>query len=253
MLIDCTKLLLLPLRLTDWALSSFMAMATCNPTVHSSFTMAHTSSVHPQDPSSLLSFRPIAASSTANIFSLCHPLILQRRGGRSTNWVDLKFGRECRDHLVVAALAAEIEVAEVVEENGEEGNGGTATSALPKIKKGKAALPLKRDRVSLSLSSCIALFSILSITILDMVLECDWWVLLHFRFFCCSSDLRGFNFRHCCLFMEMKYVLGLFLLFSSATSIGLANHFSVRPISMHSKGPGIMSQVINCFNVKWFM
>ncbi|KAA0058588.1 50S ribosomal protein L1 [Cucumis melo var. makuwa] len=123
-----------------------MAMATCNPTVHSSFTMAHTSSVHPQDPSSLLSFRPIAASSTANIFSLCHPLILQRRGGRSTNWVDLKFGRECRDHLVVAALAAEIEVAEVVEENGEEGNGGTATSALPKIKKGKAALPLKRDR-----------------------------------------------------------------------------------------------------------
>lgn len=50
----------------------------------------------------------------------------------------------------MAALAAEIEVDEDVEENGEEGNGGTATSVLPKIKKGKAALPLKRDRVSLS-------------------------------------------------------------------------------------------------------
>lgn len=108
--------------------------------------MAHTSSVHPQDLSSHLSFRPTAASSTANIFSLCHPLILQRRGGRPINWVDLNFRRESRDHLVVAALAAEIEVAEVVEENGEEGNGGSATSIVPKIKRGKAALPLKRDR-----------------------------------------------------------------------------------------------------------
>lgn len=58
----------------------------------------------------------------------------------------------------MAALAAEIEVAEVVEENGEEGNGGSATSIVPKIKRGKAALPLKRDRVSLSLSSCIGCF-----------------------------------------------------------------------------------------------
>lgn len=55
----------------------------------------------------------------------------------------------------MAALAAEIEVAEVVEENGEVGSDGFATSIVPKLKKGKAALPLKRDRVSLSLSSCI--------------------------------------------------------------------------------------------------
>lgn len=59
----------------------------------------------------------------------------------------------------MAALAAEIEVAEVVEENGEEGVAGLATSVVPKLKRGKAALPLKRDRVSLS--SCIWLFSIL--------------------------------------------------------------------------------------------
>lgn len=37
----------------------------------------------------------------------------------------------------MAALAAEIEVAEVVEENGEEGNGGSATSIVPKIKRGR--------------------------------------------------------------------------------------------------------------------
>ena len=53
----------------------------------------------------------------------------------------------------LAALAAEIEVPEAVEENGEEAN--TATLIVPKIKKGKAALPLKRDRVSLSLISLL--------------------------------------------------------------------------------------------------
>ncbi|XP_023515181.1 50S ribosomal protein L1, chloroplastic-like [Cucurbita pepo subsp. pepo] len=121
-----------------------MAMATCCPTVHSSLTMAHTCSVYPQDLPSLLSFRPIAAPSTAKIF---HPLIVRSRGRKPINWVDLNFRRESRDHLVVpalAALAAEIEVPEAVEENGEEAN--TATLIVPKIKKGKAALPLKRDR-----------------------------------------------------------------------------------------------------------
>lgn len=158
MLIDSQKPLLL-LWLTDWALSSSMAMAGYSPTVPSPLAMARTSSVHPLDLSSLFAARPIAASSTAHIFSLCHPLILQRRGGRSINWVDLNFRRESRVHLVVAALAAEIEVAEVVDENGEE-NDGLAASIVPKIKRGKAALPLKRDRVSLSLCSCIWLILI---------------------------------------------------------------------------------------------
>ncbi|KAG6575704.1 50S ribosomal protein L1, chloroplastic, partial [Cucurbita argyrosperma subsp. sororia] len=122
-----------------------MAMAGYSPTVPSPLAMARTSSVHHLDLSSLFAVRPIAASSTTHIFSLCHPLTLQRRGGRSINWVDLNFRRESRVHLVVAALAAEIEVAEVVDENGEE-NDGLAASIVPKIKRGKAALPLKRDR-----------------------------------------------------------------------------------------------------------
>lgn len=45
-------------------------------------------------------------------------------------------------------MAAEAEVAEAVDENEETADGATATvTAPPKPKKGKAALPLKRDRV----------------------------------------------------------------------------------------------------------
>lgn len=50
--------------------------------------------------------------------------------------------------MIVAALAAEANVAEADTE-AEEGVavGGTDAVAAPKPKKGKAALPLKRDRV----------------------------------------------------------------------------------------------------------
>lgn len=50
--------------------------------------------------------------------------------------------------VVVAALAAEAEVAEAVEEKeGVEGAAESGTVSVPKPKKGKAALLLKRDRV----------------------------------------------------------------------------------------------------------
>lgn len=55
-------------------------------------------------------------------------------------------------HVVVAAVAAEVaEVAEDVEEKagveGVDGSSAVGTVTVTKPKKGKAALPLKRDRV----------------------------------------------------------------------------------------------------------
>lgn len=68
-------------------------------------------------------------------FSL-HPLILQYKERKN-------------GPLVVAAMAAEAEVAEDVEQEGEESGEGAVAVVIPpsKPKKGKAALPLKRDRV----------------------------------------------------------------------------------------------------------
>ena len=48
--------------------------------------------------------------------------------------------------MIVAAFAAEANVAEVEAEE-EEGVAAAPTATAPKPKKGKAALPLKRDRV----------------------------------------------------------------------------------------------------------
>lgn len=59
-----------------------------------------------------------------------------------------KSGGSYYTHVVVSAVAAEAEVAEAVEEKeGREGVPGSGTVTVPKPKKGKAALPLKRDRV----------------------------------------------------------------------------------------------------------
>lgn len=51
-------------------------------------------------------------------------------------------------HVVVAAAAVAAEVAEDVEEKeGVDGSSAVGTVTVTKPKKGKAALPLKRDRV----------------------------------------------------------------------------------------------------------
>lgn len=48
---------------------------------------------------------------------------------------------------MVSALAAEAEVTEEASEQQQEDGGGGAVAVATKPKKGKAALPLKRDRV----------------------------------------------------------------------------------------------------------
>lgn len=78
-------------------------------------------------------------------FSL-YPLVVRARERRSSS--------NDRYDVVVAALAAEAEVDEAVEEV-EGGDGGAVlTAPTPKPKKGKAALPLKRDRVRLDYFGC---------------------------------------------------------------------------------------------------
>ncbi|XWS32506.1 hypothetical protein CRYUN_Cryun23aG0164100 [Craigia yunnanensis] len=91
------------------------------------------STVHAQELThTILSFK-----SNKPTFSL-YPLVLNASIDRksSLKWVDLCPQRDSK-HVVVAAVAAEAEVAE----------DATAT-APPKPKKGKAALPLKRDRTA---------------------------------------------------------------------------------------------------------
>ncbi|KAK9282726.1 hypothetical protein L1049_010946 [Liquidambar formosana] len=103
------------------------------------------SSVIPQDLTPFLSFKP--NPSLFRTFPLC-PLVLQRRDRKLSSWVDVSSPREAKSgsyHVVVAALATETEVDESVEEK-EAVEGAAVVVIPPKPKKGKAALPLKRDR-----------------------------------------------------------------------------------------------------------
>lgn len=106
------------------------------------------SSIHlPQEPkSSLISsftFKPNPITKTKTLFLQSQSECIIRP---TSNFVN--FGYSKNSQFVVSAFAAEAEVGEDVDENG--GNGGVATMAPPsptKPKKGKAALPLKSDRV----------------------------------------------------------------------------------------------------------
>ncbi|XP_061353187.1 large ribosomal subunit protein uL1c [Gastrolobium bilobum] len=121
-------------------------MASCTTTTTPSSLML----THAQDlsPSLRSFFNPKPLSRT---FSL-HPLIL-----KPIKWVHVSFHTEPKSrscHAIVSALAAEVEVAETVEEKedgvDDGGDGSTATNTVTvptKPKKGKAALPLKRDRM----------------------------------------------------------------------------------------------------------
>lgn len=96
--------------------------------------------------------KPLLSNSGKN-FSL-FPLVLQLRERKTSagHWTapDGSFSKS----LVVAAVA-EAEVSEDVAEQDVEGEGGVAVSAPPKKpRKGKAALPLKRDRVCLQFIFC---------------------------------------------------------------------------------------------------
>ncbi|KDP43580.1 hypothetical protein JCGZ_16867 [Jatropha curcas] len=120
-------------------------MASC--TTPSSLMLTYaTSTTHPQDLNpSLVSFKP-------KPFSL-HRFALGSNGERkSGKWVNLNTLKEGKfvscSVVVAAALAAETEVAEVSEDVDEREGGDVviATVPPPKPKKGKALLPLKRDR-----------------------------------------------------------------------------------------------------------
>ncbi|KAM7509042.1 hypothetical protein LguiA_019495 [Lonicera macranthoides] len=115
------------------------------------------SSLLPQEhPLSLSSFKPkkslLFTSPTITAFSL-YPLVLNCRERKSSNWLH-GYGSSCS--YVVAAVATEAEVEEDVEEEEEDGvekKGGVALdTTTKKPKKGKAALPLKRDRGRLTRS-----------------------------------------------------------------------------------------------------
>ncbi|KAI9116251.1 hypothetical protein K1719_012418 [Acacia pycnantha] len=119
-------------------------MATC--TRPSSFILTHaSSSVHPQDLTpSLRCFNPDP---------LFRTLVLKSRARNAVKCVDVNPQKEANSRnyrIVVAALAAEaeVEVAEKDEEEAvDEGDESPENTAVtPKPKKGKAALPLKRDR-----------------------------------------------------------------------------------------------------------
>ncbi|XVF22893.1 hypothetical protein REPUB_Repub12eG0210000 [Reevesia pubescens] len=120
-------------------------MATCTTTPSSSLMLTYAAStVHSQDLTpSILSFK-----SNKPTFSL-YPLVLKTSRDRKSGlkWANLCTKRYYK-HVVVAAVAAEAEVAEAAEGNEGLAEAATATvTAPPKPKKGKAALPLKRDRM----------------------------------------------------------------------------------------------------------
>ncbi|GAB4828057.1 ribosomal protein L1 [Ancistrocladus abbreviatus] len=120
-------------------------MATATP---SSLTVPHAaSSLHHHNQQDL-KFALSLPKPRCPIFSV-YPLVLNRRRERNyVKWVDGTLQNDAKFRVVVAALAAEAEVDEGLVEEGEEesGGGGVAVAAPPKPKKGKAALPLKRDR-----------------------------------------------------------------------------------------------------------
>ncbi|MED6221924.1 hypothetical protein PIB30_118437 [Stylosanthes scabra] len=114
--------------------------STCTPP--SSLMLAHPQELSP----SLFSFLPRPSSRTfsSSSSSTFFPLISKP----STRFLHVTFHREPLS-AVVAALAAEVEVAETVDDTEVESSDGSPTAATvttTKPKKGKAALPLKRDR-----------------------------------------------------------------------------------------------------------
>lgn len=98
---------------------------------------------------SLRSFAPIPNYPLSRTFSL-YPLVLKP----TAKCVHVSFSHSRSSHALVAALAAEVEVAQTVDEDEDEGadDVGSATATVAAVttkpKTGKAALPLKRDRVS---------------------------------------------------------------------------------------------------------
>ncbi|KAL9296087.1 hypothetical protein ACSQ67_021983 [Phaseolus vulgaris] len=120
---------------------------------------------HPQDLSSSLRFFSHSHSPLSRTFSFC-PLVLKP----SSKWVHFTFQRDPKSrtsHALVAALAAEVELPETVDDTAEgvEESGPVDTLTTAKPKKGKAALPLKRDRISSEFSRVYSLSASLEVLV----------------------------------------------------------------------------------------
>lgn len=126
-----------------------MAASTAPPSTTLLLSHATASSVFPQD-LSISSSRPKPHFlNCSNTFSLYPVLLLRCRGRKPTsNWIDGSSSKSGTYPVVVAAVASEAKVAQDLElEEDEDGVNRGAFTAPTKPKKGKAALPLKRDRV----------------------------------------------------------------------------------------------------------
>ncbi|GMI95743.1 proline-rich protein-like 1, plastid ribosomal protein L1, EMBRYO DEFECTIVE 3126 [Hibiscus trionum] len=121
-------------------------MATCTAPSSSMMVTYAASTVHPQDLTlSVLSFNSNKPSFSISALSLKTPSMDRKSGIR---WASLCTRRGSK-HVAVAAVATEAEVAEAAEQEDGAADGGSATATVTaplKPKKGKAALPLKRDR-----------------------------------------------------------------------------------------------------------
>ncbi|KAL6129960.1 hypothetical protein ACLB2K_068342 [Fragaria x ananassa] len=123
-----------------------MATTAASTTRPSSLMLTYaSSSAFPQDLTpSLVSFKP--TKPLFSTFSIC-PLVLRPNRVRRVSLSFLKEPKSEPFHVVSAALAADTEVDEAVEDEALKGaDGSAAPVTVSKPKKGKAALLLKRDR-----------------------------------------------------------------------------------------------------------
>lgn len=165
-------------------------MATCGTTPSSLMLTYAATPVHPQDltPSlSLLSFKP---SKTA-AFSLCTNLSVRGGERRASKWLDLYPLRQNKNgppgHMLAAASAVEADTDLATDDVEDDTQGGaegataiaTATATIStKPKKGKAALPLKRDRV----------FAFVSVFLLGYLFSFSFFLFV--LMFSCSSKCQ---------------------------------------------------------------
>ncbi|KAG5565165.1 hypothetical protein RHGRI_001156 [Rhododendron griersonianum] len=128
-----------------------MAASTATPSTTLLLSYATASSVFPQDLNPSLSSRPKPHFlNCSNTFSL-YPVLLHCRGRKPTNnWVDGSSPKSRTYPVAIAAVASQAKVAKDLEQDeddeDEDGVKKAAVTGSTKPKKGKAALPLKRDR-----------------------------------------------------------------------------------------------------------
>lgn len=131
----------------------------------SSSTLTHALSSSSSRYQQVLLFTPCPSLKTQK--AIFPRLFLKSRERNLIKWVD----GDSKSHLL-AAVAAEAEVAEI---DGESESEAAIVAPQSKPKKGKAALPLKRDRVLFSLSFLLFFFAL--IIVCELILRLPVFVL----------------------------------------------------------------------------